>query len=213
MLGHHCSATSGSEVVYSRDLQTRALPKLSMLLRRFKIGLGFEDEGMRDFGMLGTPAPCAPAGLRTLGLERQDAVVPLEKQPAQGAGEAMESAIEDMNRLEEIESVKLEAEDLSAVADSAGELTPFDEELTKSGVIQLDSSSGSSTSDTTSSDESDKELRDGTIIKDYPHYAECVPEGVDFIDTHTKSCICSLLQFKIHGFEVQTPDVRQISSA
>ncbi len=83
----------------------------------------------------------------------------------------MESAIEDMNRLEEIESVKLEAEDLSAVADSAGELTPFDEELTKSGVIQLDSSSGSSASDTTSSDESDKELRDGTIIKDSPHYA------------------------------------------
>ncbi len=41
---------------------------------------------------------------------------------------------------------------------------------------------------------------------------ECVPEGVDFY-RHTKSYICSLLQFKIHGFEVQTPDVRQISSA
>ena len=42
VLGHHASALEGSEVVYSRHLQTRALRKLQMLLHRIRIGLGLE---------------------------------------------------------------------------------------------------------------------------------------------------------------------------
>lgn len=34
VLGHHCSALTGSEVVYSRNLQTWAIRKLQMLLHR-----------------------------------------------------------------------------------------------------------------------------------------------------------------------------------
>lgn len=42
VLGHHCTATEGSEVVYSRFLQVRALRKLQMLLKRVRIGLGLD---------------------------------------------------------------------------------------------------------------------------------------------------------------------------
>ena len=207
VLGHHCSATAGSEVVYSRHLQTRALRKLSMMLRRLRIGLGFEDEGMREFGMLGTPPPCAPAGPQTPGVEKQDVTTSKVCQPSQLEASAMDNVIEDLNRLEEIESVKLEAEDVEAVANSAGDLTLFDEELVKSGVIELDSSSGSSSSDTSSSDESDKELRDGTIIKDYPRYVEHVPDGMDFY-RHPKSSIvhCCNSNSKVSKCKVQMTD-------
>ena len=39
MLGHHCSALSGSEVVYSRHLQVRALRKLGLVLRPSPVGI------------------------------------------------------------------------------------------------------------------------------------------------------------------------------
>ena len=39
VLGHHCSSLNGSEVVYSRQLQTRALRKLGLILKRVRMGL------------------------------------------------------------------------------------------------------------------------------------------------------------------------------
>ena len=103
VLGHDCSATSGSEVVYSRHFQTRALRKLSMLLKRLRVGLGFQDVGMSEFGVLGTPVVVAK--------------------------QAMDAAIKDLNQLEELASVKQEVDDLAAAADSAGDLTvSFSEE-------------------------------------------------------------------------------------
>ena len=44
VLGHHHSALTGSEVVYSRHLQTRAIRKLQMLLHKLRIGLGVDEE-------------------------------------------------------------------------------------------------------------------------------------------------------------------------
>lgn len=41
VLGHHCSAVSGSEVVYGRELQARPIRKLQMLLRLIRIGMGW----------------------------------------------------------------------------------------------------------------------------------------------------------------------------
>ena len=61
VLGHHCSALAGSEVVYSRHLQVRAIRKLSMLLRRVRVGLDLEDDNMKNFGIMGTPAAMTPA--------------------------------------------------------------------------------------------------------------------------------------------------------
>lgn len=62
--GHHCSALDGSEVVYSRQLQTRALRKLGLVLRRVRAGLTFEDGAMREFGLASTPAPFTPTAAK-----------------------------------------------------------------------------------------------------------------------------------------------------
>lgn len=69
VLGHHASALEGSEVVYSRHLQTRALRKLQMLLHRIRIGLGVEvmltdqtlwphpEDGIPELGFRSLPCP------------------------------------------------------------------------------------------------------------------------------------------------------------
>ncbi len=44
ILSHHSSALHGSDVVYSRDLQTGAIRRLQMLLRKIRIGLTSESE-------------------------------------------------------------------------------------------------------------------------------------------------------------------------
>ena len=188
VLGHHCSATSGSEVVYSRHLQTRALRKLSMLLRRLRVGLGFEDENMREFGIAGTPAVATPGGLFTPGLSKPALPLPEPVVAPAGDKQALEDSLDTMNELEDLQSVKQEYEDLDGAAEAAGELTLFSEELMKAGVVQLDSSSGSSSDESSTSDSSEQELENGSIIKDFPEYSETVPDGCDF-HRHVKSCI------------------------
>ena len=61
VLGHHCSALTGSDVVYSRNLQIRPVRKLQMLLRLIRIGMGLED--IADQGQISsvTPACRTPA--------------------------------------------------------------------------------------------------------------------------------------------------------
>lgn len=188
VLGHHCSAVTGSDVVYSRHLQTRALRKLSMLLRRLRIGLGFEDDNMREMGVVSTPVPMTPAGLITPVINQPKPVVSIGDTPGPTIKEVMDSAIQCMNEVEELESVKHELDDLSGVAESAGEIALFDLSHVTNGVIQLDSSSGSSSDDTTSSEESEQEIADNSIIRDFPHFEEAVPEGFDFY-RYVKSCI------------------------
>ena len=53
VLGHHCSALHGSEVVYSRHLP-RAIRKLQMVLHRIRVGLGLEEDlgGPEEFQRL-----------------------------------------------------------------------------------------------------------------------------------------------------------------
>lgn len=87
VLGHHCSAVSGSEVVYSRQLQTRAIRKLQMLIKYVRMGLSCEtfDEALKfsrgeeatRFPMTPLPQPATPAGAfvscaRTAEAERPD---------------------------------------------------------------------------------------------------------------------------------------------
>ena len=112
-----------------------------------------------------------------------------------------------MNQLEQPESVKQEVDDLATAANSAGELTLFDEKYARSGVIELDSSSGSSSTESTSSDESDHQLAERSIIKDYPKFEECVPDGFDFY-RRNKSCIihkCSIGS-KVSNCKLQMSD-------
>ena len=49
-------------MVYSRQLQTRALRKLGMILRRVRQGQQSEDNAMKEFGVVTAPAPFIPAG-------------------------------------------------------------------------------------------------------------------------------------------------------
>ena len=48
VLGHHCSSLTGSDVVYARDLQTRPIRKLQMLLKNIRLGMSFEDIAEHD---------------------------------------------------------------------------------------------------------------------------------------------------------------------
>eukprot|EP00438_Fugacium_kawagutii_P006143 Skav228576 [mRNA] locus=scaffold1470:20582:34006:+ [translate_table: standard] len=165
VLGHHCSAVSGSEVVYSRHLQVRAIRKLSMLLRRVRIGLSIEDDAMREFGLTGTPALFTPAGVpQTPGVvavqKPFSAEIDKEGNQAEHA-EVIRSAAETMVQLEELQSVKDELLDLETIAQHADSISLFPNSLVQAGAIAIDSSSGSdsSSSYSSSSDEEPSQPR------------------------------------------------------
>ena len=187
VLAHHCSAVSGSEVVYSRHLQTRALRKLSMLLKRLRIGLGFEEETMKEFGLNVTPAPFTPFGLKTPAV-----FVPATPNLVSGASDlqkgALGHAIENMLDIEDIQSVKEELGDVEGAAEAADMLSVFPLEIVQKGVIEIDSSSGSSSGDDGSSSDSGSDVLQGSIIRDFPKYVESIPEGLEFFK-HVKSGI------------------------
>ena len=187
VLAHHCSAVSGSEVVYSRHLQTRALRKLSMLLKRLRIGLGFEEETMKEFGMNVTPAPFTPFGLKTPAV-----LAPATPNLVSGASDLQKGvlghAIENMLDIEDIQSVKEELGDVEGAAEAADMLSVFPLEIVQKGVIEIDSSSGSSSGDDGSSSDSGSDVLQGSIIRDFPKYVESIPEGLEFFK-HVKSGI------------------------
>ncbi len=99
VLGHHCSALQGSDIVYS----------LAMLLRRVRVGLDIEDDQMKEMGIIQTPAPFTPAA-KTPGLAMPCApalVVVDSTKTKNPNADALESAIETAQDLED-QSVKEE---------------------------------------------------------------------------------------------------------
>lgn len=198
VLGHHCSAVSGSEVVYSRHLQTRALRKLSMMLRRVRVGLGLEDENMRDFGVVSTPLPFTPAVFMQSGApQTPELPVAAEGERLVSAAEAggdttatghqvVDRAIEQVLETEELQSCKGELEELGDVEQAAEHLTLFSADLAASGAVEIESSSGS---DSSSSDESSSSDSDGPApVRHEPQFREDVPANLDFYK-HVKSGI------------------------
>ena len=188
VLGHHCSALSGSEVVYSRQLQIRAIRKLSMIIRRVRAGTGLEDVAMKEFGIVSTPVPFTPAAAPKTPLPC--AAVPSfaeeQHEPAKAEG-AVAAAVASAVELEELQSVKEEQLDLSLVEQAADSISLFPLEVVSSGVVQIDSSSGSdsdSSSSTSSSTSSAVEEPDQKKAR----FVEDVPEGFDFFK-HRKSGI------------------------
>ena len=187
VLGHHCSAVSGSEVVYSRQLQTRALRKLGHILRRVRSGLSLEDSAMRDFGLVSTPAPCTPAGA---------AKTPLPTVPGptaeHGSGSphvdsaAVAEALESAAGLEELQSAKEELLDNEMVESAADRLTLYPVEVVAAGVVQIDSSSGSDS--TSSSYDSESSVSHVPAKEQSVRYTETIPQGVDFY-RHAKNGI------------------------
>ena len=130
VLGHHCAALSGSEVVYSRQLQTRALRKLSLILRRVRMGQTLEDDAMKEFGVVSTPLPFTPAtAARTpVAMPQQVGLAkPVEQDEVDNS--AVTGAVKLAMECEDLQSVKEEQFDLQAVEAAANELTLFQRTL------------------------------------------------------------------------------------
>ena len=189
VLGHHCSALSGSEVVYSRHLQTRALRKLTMMLRRVRIGLGVEEEAMQSMGIPNTPVPFTPSCM-----PQTPAIIPrtaIAQQIVEARDDGpqdapLNAAVEGMNVLEDVASVKDEIIDEQAAAEAAGDISTLPLELVASGAIEIDSSSGSDSS--YSSDSSDSDSSQHLVETPSIAFEEHVPESKDYY-RHVKSGI------------------------
>lgn len=193
VLGHHCTALAGSEVVYSRDLQIRSIRKLSMMLRRVRVGLDLEEDTMKQFGLAGTPAMMTPAFCPTTPvpprptLPQETAQESTEECPVGDTNHgAVEGALETMRGLEDLQSLKEECVDFDDVEMNADQLSLFPQSLAVTGAIAIESSSGSSSSSSeySSSDESISDAR----LKGDVHFTERVPEGFLFFK-HRKSGI------------------------
>ena len=183
VLGHHCSAVSGSEVVYARNLQVRPVRKLQMLLRLIRIGMQFDDiaAGGNIAGV--TPAMRTPhvnVGLRGAAVSTPVFPVSIVEERLPCTQDRVAEAIEQANAEEDLLSVKQEVDDLSNVAASASDLTLFPASLVQLGLIETESSSGSESS-TSSTEGSDDEP-----LSKEPVFVEHVPEGTTFFK-HLKS--------------------------
>ena len=181
VLGHHASALEGSEVVYSRHLQTRALRKLNMLLHRVRIGLGLEENPL-------APNPFATPCMRTpgvLGLGAQPET-PFPEVRASGLqADPVEKALEEVNEAGDVESIKEELSDNGQIEAAAAHISLFPLDIVDRGVVELDSSSGSgSSSENTSTSEDEVVVRK----PDTNAYSETVPEGLEYYK-HRKSAI------------------------
>ena len=164
VLGHHCTALHGSDVVYSRHLQTRAMRKLSLLLHRIRLGKSMEESEI-------FPMTPAAAGLRTPGLNPEAQEGPLrDKEVRDVAIEALahtsavpvephlQGALEAVQLNEDLVDAKEESFDQILLADAAERLSLFPVSLVSSGVVAIESSSGSSSSSSSSSSEDSDDL-------------------------------------------------------
>ena len=188
VLGHHCSAVSGSEVVYSRQLQTRALRKLALVLRRVRAGLNIEDEAMKEYGIISTPAPFTLVAAARTPMAPVPVALPQSVGPQQETvdKEAVDNAVSSALQLEELQSVKEEDLDQSTLEQAAAELTLFPIEVVAAGVVEIESSSGSDSSTTSTGSETSSS--EEVVQAQGPQVVEFVPEGVDFY-RHVKSGI------------------------
>ena len=180
VFGHHASALEGSDVVYGRHLQTRALRKLNMLLHRVRIGLGLEEDPLAP-NPFATPCMRTPAPAATPMPATPFPPLPPVVEPSQ----AIEKATGEMNALEDAESIKKEFMDEGQIAAAADQVSLFDLSLVSQGVIELDSSSGSDSSSESSSSSTDEAV---VARPDLNAFSEDVPEGVTFYK-HKKSAI------------------------
>lgn len=174
VLGHHCSATSGSEVVYARHLQVRPIRKLQMLLRFVRIGMNLEEIAERGNIAGVTPGLQTPAPL--FGIHGAGAVTPVFPVAASMQENPVEKAISLANEREDELSAKEELDDLAIAAASADSLSLFPGSIVGTGLIEIDSFSGS---------ESESSSSDSDELQDQPVgpvkvYEEVVPEGLTF---------------------------------
>ena len=174
VLGHHCTATEGSEVVYSRFLQVRALRKL--LLKRVRIGLGLDYDPVYGEAFPVTPLQQPRAAPTPTMVEGQ------VRTPAETVG-PVEHAVEYVRDNEEECEAKEEAFDEDTARQAADGVSLFPLSVVSAGMIEIDSSSGSDSSSSSSTSSVWQAIRQP---KDSGGYREQVPEG-DVFYVHRKS--------------------------
>ena len=188
VLGHHCSSLTGSNVVYARELQTRPIRKLQMLLKKnIRLGLSLEDMAEQGTligatpglfqGRTGVVTPAIPAASEPV----ERGTMPEEPIPIASSG-ALDQALEVMNLEAECESVKDELDLEHQSKACAAEVSLFPLELVQQGLIAIDSSSGSDSSEYSESSEEEPEARS----RKPDSFSELVPPGFNFW-RHAKS--------------------------
>eukprot|EP00435_Cladocopium_sp_Y103_P038535 s2564_g10.t1 len=159
-----------------------------MILRRIRSGLNFEDEAMRDFGIISTPAAFTPVAATRAPLPVVPQIQPVSTAEAVATVEstAVKAALEEAVECEELQSVKEEELDTQVLEAAADKLTLFPVEVVSAGVVEIESSSGSDSSSSSSESESSSTE---VVAKDQSvRFTESVPEGLDYF-RHAKSGI------------------------
>ena len=208
ILSHHSSALHGSDVVYSRDLQTGAILRLQMLPRKIRLGLeatSEADDGHRKI----TSAFDAgqTSSVRTPVLEPETAGLDATEGSKMKLGESLPEVVEiDAVNVQEsspeipnMTEVKSEEDFESRCVGESNNFGPFTARELSSGMIELDSSSGSS-SGQDDSDSDDSGLVDEALegFKDHAFVGE-VPAGESYF-AHKKSGIMHRLQSMAETF-------------
>ena len=160
-----------------------------MLLRRIRIGLDIEDEQMKEFGILQTPAAATPAP-RTPGILAP--IAPTVESEATGKvvqpeSSALDDVLEVAQELEDLQSVKEEMLTVEDIEKEAVNVSLFPLAMVQQGLVEIESSSGSS-SDSSSDDLSEDEERAPPKFS-HPRYSEEVPADRDYYYRHNKSGI------------------------
>lgn len=179
-LSHHATAVHGSDIVYSRDLQSGAIRKLQSLLKRIRLGKDSSSkEAEKNVELTATFDSGHHSVVRTPNLNVTAPVTPCGpevSQPSCGVVEANGDVVKD--------DIDLETQCLQEVPKIEDDfvLMPW------SGLVQIDSSSGSESD--LSGDSSDSGSSAEHFANSLPEnvYTETVPATLDYY-FHKKSKI------------------------
>ena len=202
-LSHHATALHGSDIVYSRDLQTGAIRKLQMLLKKIRLGINPVAEDSRVQQVTARFDAAHDSVVRTPVLMPHAPVTPLpavlgDKAPGTplpaagptgeslhgGPGVSGYTVAQGSNSLQ----CKDEPEFADACVAASVELHPFGGDMHELGLVQIDSSSGSDSGSgsSTDSDSSTGEHVANSVPR--PACTEHVPDELSY-HVHKKSHI------------------------
>ena len=175
-LSHHATALNGSDVVYSRELQTGAIRKLQMLLKKIRVGLDPRTEQAPLDAITAAFDSGHKSVVRTPMFESRAPCTPLP---------VVETNVQQAEKHVECK-VETSLHDLCVLA--ASETAPFGDFIQDKGLIAIDSSSGSDSSSSSSDEDDDSSDDHFSNALPGPVYSETVPEGSSYF-VHKKSKI------------------------
>lgn len=181
-LSHHATAVHGSDIVYSRELQSTAIRKLQMLLKKIRVGVegGANSEQVRE--MTAPYDTLRVSAVRTPVLQAGAPQTPVPDATTLAQPSTPNAAVVVANDDIDARLVECkEEDDLHKLCEKAfSDSRPFGEKHTVNEMIESDSSSGSSSSDSSSdSDSSDDEHFANAIPSQA--YSETVPAGRGYV--------------------------------